>query len=151
MEPIYWETLEYPEKHRGKDWFAAVWLIAISGAVTSFILGNFLFGALILIGTISLMLFAVRKPEKLIVTIDKTGVRINKQFYPYHTIDSFWVEEKKESSRLFLGLKKALIPYTVISIERQAPEKVRNYLARFLEEKEHTESLFEVLLGKLGF
>ena len=151
MEPIQWRTLEYPEKHRGKDWFFVVWLIAISGAVTSFILGNFLFAVLILVGTTSLMLFAVRKPEELVITIGKTGVRISKQFYPYKIIESFWVEEKESSSRLFLGLKKVLTPYTVITIEGPSPEKVRNRLAQFLEEKEHAESLFEVLMDRLGF
>jgi len=145
-----WQTLEYPEKHRGKDWFFAVWLLAVSGAATSFILANFLFGVLIIVGTIGLTLFATRKPNLLNISIEERGVRIDKQFYFYKDIDSFWAEEG-ETPRLFIGLKKALLPYIVISIEDYSPEEIRDYLSRYLEEKEHTESLFEVLMDRLGF
>ena len=46
---ISWEVPAYEHRPKTSDWYWALGIIAVSGSVAAFFLGNFLFGVLILV------------------------------------------------------------------------------------------------------
>ena len=148
---IEWETQEYEHKNRSPDWFWSVGIMAVAGAITSIILNNILFAVIIILASFSLLIYARRHPDTIIVTLDNKGVRIDKYFYPYHTLESFWVEENDGPPKIILKSQKLIMPYIVVQIENVDPNKVRRYLEKYIPEVFHNESHFHKIMERLGF
>lgn len=153
LAPLHWQTLEYEEKERSADWFWAVGIITIAVAVTSIIFNNILFALVIIIGGFALSLYAARPPKEIDVVLDDMGIRIEKYFYPYRTLESFWVEEREDSSRVLIKSQRLIMPYIILPINEEEiePEEIRNYLGRYLPEVFHSESTFHHIMEYLGF
>lgn len=150
-QPLHWQTSEYEEKERHPDWFWSVGILTVAIAATSIILNNVLFALIILLGGFSLTIYAIRKPKKIDVALNEKGVLLDKLFYPYYTLESFWIEEHETHPRILIKSQKLLMPYLVINIEEVEPEKVRKYLVRHIHEVFHSESIFHRILERLGF
>ncbi|MEQ1500278.1 MAG: hypothetical protein ABL917_02825 [Parcubacteria group bacterium] len=151
MEKISWQTHEYHHTEKTSDWYWIVGIVTVSIAIIAIILNNIIFALLIIVSSITLSLFASKKPEIIDVNIDNSGITINKTRYPYSHLDSFWVELTHFRPRIILKSKKLLMPYIVIFIEEVEPEEIRSVLSSKLEEVEHHEPFLEKLLIYLGF
>jgi len=153
QEDIKWEALEYEHRHRSPDWYWALGIIALSGAVAAIIFGNILFGILILIASFTMALFAARPPKMVSFEIGLRGVRIGKTFYPYTTLHSFYVETGHEghTPAIYLRSKKPLSPHIVLPLPPGDPHLVRDFLLVHLHEEEHHDSFAEHFLAFFGF
>ena len=154
--PLHWQTLEYENRERSADWFWAVGIITISIAVTSIIFNNILFALVVLLGEFSLSLYAARPPKEIDIVLDDMGVRIEKFFYPYRTLESFWVEETEHRARVLIKSQRLIMPYIIVPIshyddEEVEPEEIRKFLGRYLPEVFHSESTFHHMMEYLGF
>lgn len=149
---ISWQALEYEHRERSVDWFWALGIVALTGAVISFLLENFLFGVFILVGAFVLALYAVRKPHILYFELNDKGVVIGKRLFPYETLDSFWVEDRFEGRepKLFFTSKKAFVPHLIIPLSDMSPSQIREFLSSRVEEKEQFESLAHKFLEFFG-
>jgi hypothetical protein len=148
---LHWQTHEYEDRDRSPDWFWAVGIIAIAAALASVILGNVLLAIIILLGSFTLLIYAARKPNRYDVVIDNRGVRIDKYFYPYHTLESFWVEEHKSHPHVLIKSQKLLMPYIVVHINEIDPREVDEFLSHHLPKIFHSESIFHRIMDRLGF
>ncbi len=148
--PIEWEAYEYEYSDKHGDWFWAVGVLTVAIAATAIILGNVLFAIVILLGGFTLTVYAAREPRRMTVSIDSTGVRMDKHYYPYRTLESFWVDEEG-SPKILLKSQKLIMPYIIVPIEDVSPEKVRRYLERYLPETFHSETVFQKFMEYLGF
>jgi len=90
---IEWDAHEYEHKERTSDWYWAVGIVGVSGAVASIIFGNLIFGFLLLLCVFSLSLYINRPPDTTKVVINEVGVLRGDTFYPYSTLHSFWIDE----------------------------------------------------------
>lgn len=156
LAPLHWQTLEYEHRDRSADWFWAVGIITVSIAVTSIIFNNLLFALVVLLGGFALSLYAARPPKEIDVVLDEVGIRIEKLFYPYRTLESFWVEETEHRARVLIKSQRLIMPYIILPIthdsdEAVEPEEVRDFLRRYLPEVFHSESTFHHLMEYLGF
>ncbi len=149
--PLQWETLEYIHTEKSADWFWTVGIIAVAIAATAIILNNVLFGILILLATFTLCIYAARHPLVIDVEINDRGIRIDKYFHPYTSLDSFWVEENVHHPKILVKSKKLLMPYITVHIEDMDPDEIRDYLNHFLIEEEHTEPFLQKLMEHVGF
>ncbi len=148
---IAWSTQEYEYKEKKTDWYIALVIIAISISLASFLLGNILFAILIIIGTFTLAMYSIREPGTIDVELNKRGIIVNDIIYPYNTLESFWVEEYDREPKIIIQSEKALMPYIIIPLGNIDPDKVREFLFEYIEEKEHHESLLHKLVESLGF
>jgi len=155
---IYWETPEYYHETKDSDWFWIVGIISLSIIFLSFIYGNILLAILIFIGTINIFLHANKEPAIREITISEKGIRIDKTFYPYLTLESFWIEIHEHEdfkdfqiARLLIKSKKLLVPLIVIPIEYENLDELREFLSIFLEEVEHREPLVHKISEYFGF
>ena len=149
---IEWDAHEYEHKERSPDWFWAVGIISVSIAATSVILGNIIFGILILIGAFSLSLFANRPPSYIHMTMDERGVTRGRVRYPYSTLESFWIDTDHPHKKIILRSEKLLMPLIVVPLGDDADvDQIHEKLSNFLREEFHSLPFVEKILEYLGF
>jgi hypothetical protein len=151
-EKISWKALEYKKKIKTVDWYWAVIIIALSAIVISIILHNTLFAILIFISIFSLLIFSFKDPEMFEISIDERGIVVNKDMYPFSSLESFWVDITDEKEpKILLKSKKVIMPFIIIPIEEYHHLDIREFLLRYLEEKEINEPISHKIMDKLGF
>ena len=150
---LEWSALEHEHIHKSSDWFWALGIIAIAGAITSIIFSNILFAIVILIGAFVVGMHASKKPNMVHFRITNRGIIIDKVMHPYSSLESFWVEDEHEDMipKLLVKSNKLLSPHIIIPIEHISPDDVRNYLLEYLDEEEDSESLAQKIMEFFGF
>lgn len=160
MHSIQWEAPEFYHNPKSSDWYWALGIIAISIVILTFIYGNILLGIVILIGTVAVFMHADKEPIVREIELNEKGIRIDKTFYPYKTLDSFWLETHEIEhdeygnlifAKLLIKSKKIFMPLIVIPVEYPDLEEIREFLSIFIEEEEHHEPLIQKLTEYLGF
>jgi hypothetical protein len=152
FKPLHWQTHEYEPRERSNDWFWAVGIITVAIVVTAIIFNNVLFALVMFLAGFSLSLYAARPPQIMDVVLDEIGVRVDRHFYPYRSLESFWVEEHDGLPRIFLKSQKLIMPYIIIPISEEASlEKIKRFLDRHLPEVFHSESMLEKMMERMGF
>ncbi len=150
MQPLTWTALEYEHKTRSSDWFWSLGVVALGGAILAIVLGNILFALFIILGAVTLALYALRHPHEVAYEINDRGLVINNALFPYQTLESFDIHDHLHTPRLMVKSQKVVMPYLVIPIEGVHPEDVREMLAERIPEVDIPESLSEKLMAVFG-
>jgi len=149
---IIWHTLEYKKKEKTADWYWAVIIIAISIVVISILIHNILFAILVVLSIITLLMFSNREPLIIEVEINDKGIRVEKELYPFSSLEAFWIDAMDEDDpKIILRSKKVVMPLLVIPIDEYNHEDIRLILLDKLEEREMHEPLPQKIMAKLGF
>lgn len=154
MEPLRWSALEYADKEHSTDWFWGLGLITLVGVGICVYFENYLLSVLVLVAGVSFAIFSIRKPRIMGYEITDDGVRIQDIFYPFNTLESFWVtteDTENETPKLILESKKFFIPHITIPINDYDPKTVSDFLIRYLPKVEHHEPFIHILAERLGF
>lgn len=151
--PLHWEAFEYEMRERSSDWFWAVGIITVAVAVTAIIFNNVLFAVVILLGGFVLSMYAAKPPRKIDVVIDEIGIRVDRHFFPFRSLESFWIDEHHHVPKMLVKSQRLIMPYISIPLDLDEVEAddVRRYTSRFIPEIFHGESIFEKILERLGF
>jgi hypothetical protein len=151
--PLEWEAHEYLHTEKAPDWYWALGLIAIAGAVAALTFNNVLFAVFILIAAFFLAIFAARKPNTVRFAVTQRGVRIDDLLYPFSSLESFAIDEltPEHTPKLILESRKIFVPRIVIPIEGVSADDVHDFLLDFLHEEDHVEPLTHHFMGWLGF
>jgi hypothetical protein len=140
---LQWVALEYEEKERTPDWYWALGVIIIAGAIASIIFDNYFFAVLLLVSGGLMTLFTIKKPEMVPYEINKKGIKIKNRIYLFEKIKSFWVqknpsEEERELHgnlpdeelfpTLFIKTERAFMPIISIPIREEYADNIRNIM-----------------------
>lgn len=152
-QPLTWRGHEYVHTEKTADWYWALGLIAVAGAVASLLFNNVLFAILILFGAFVLALFASRKPKEVEFSLTQRGIRINAVLYPYQSLESFAIDELTPTHvpKLIIESKQTFSPTLIIPLEHVSADHIHDYLLDFLPEDEHIEPLSHRIMEWLGF
>ena len=157
VEKLTWSALEYEDKERSRDWFWALGVIVVTGALASIIFENYFFAALLIIGGILLGFFAIKKPEVVEYELNPDGLHTHNRLYPYKSIKAFWVQadfspEPLLRPMLFIHSERAFIPVISMHIPLEIAEDIHEIFSSFnipeVEMKEHSS---EKIMEALGF
>jgi hypothetical protein len=148
-----WNVREYPDKKRHPDWYWGVCLIAIGLAVLSVISGNLLFAIVIVLATMTLLLYAVRTPRAIMVDVGDDGIVVEGLWHPYKTLESFWIDTTDPyHAKLILEPKGTFSFHVVVPISGEIHEnELREFLLKYLKEEEHEEPFAHKIMERLGF
>lgn len=96
---------------------------------------------------LALLILIRQKPsQKLKIKINKSGIKINNDFYEYRDLESFSV------SNFYLTLKQKKTFSSNIRIPIiEEKNKIKNYLKKYLKYKKQEESVLDILAERLGF
>ena len=148
---LQWMAYEHEHIERGSDWFVALGVIAVSAALMSILFGNVLFALLIIVASFTIGLIARTPPEMHEFEISEKGIRTGKNFHPYDSIISFWVDEELEKPLLLVDTTTFMTPNLIIPIDDMHPDDIRAYLRHFAEEVPMKEPLAHKILEFFGF
>ena len=151
-QKIKWQAPEYKHTDKKSDWFWAVWIIALSISIAAIIYNNFLFAILIIVGSFTLVMFAMREPQIINFEVNTKGIIIEKTFYPYRHLKSFWInDDNEEDKKLFIQSDKMLMPLIHIPLAEEYTEEIQEILSKNLDEEEIEEPFSHKLMEYLGF
>jgi hypothetical protein len=151
INKIDWVAPEYPFWKKSREWYIAVSIIGGSLVIAAVIFNNFILAVLITIIIFSLLIMATVPPKKISVSIDNKGVIIGSYLYSFINLESFWISNLENPSRLYLKSKKVFSPMIMIEIMDTEEEMIRNFLKKYLKEEELYESLLHRVMERLGF
>ena len=152
VQEISWEDYEYAYYERGPGWYWSVYLIAGAFFIGAILLRNFLFAIFIVLATLTSVLYAKRRPDVVEFSVNRSGIRENKKYYPYGMLHSYWIDDtSREFPKLLLLSKKAFVPLIVIPLANTDSEAVRNIVSNYLPEKIQQEPISSKIMEYLGF
>jgi len=147
-----WKAPEYPYYEKSSDWYWVLGIIALALIVVAFLMKNFLFVLLVLLGAFAVVLYAVRIPRIITVTISGRGIQIDDRLFPYETLQSFWIFYRPgDHHELSLKSDRTLMPYIKIPLPDTDPNEIRELLVKYLKEAKQEESMVETLARLIGF
>lgn len=136
-EIIGWRAPTHEKGDRSTDWYWALGIIGVCGALAAVLLGNVLFAVIIGVGALSLGVLVAREPREHDVRIEVQGITVDGDFYPWESLRSFWVAPGRNATRLFVTTGGIVHPHLVLAIHEPAdPQDVYDYLSIFLPEEE---------------
>lgn len=147
-----WSAYEHEFIERDSDWFWALGIIAVSGAIISILFRDVLFGIAILAAAVAFGILATTTPQLATFEISERGIRINGKLHRYHEIISFWVEDEHHDGRslLLIDTVKFMAPNFVIPIEGVDPHQVRVFLKRHAKEVPMKEPIAHRIIEFVG-
>src|SRR3989338_2705480 len=143
---ISWETPEYIPRDRSADWFWAVGIIATAIIFTSVLLNNVLLAVFFFIATVTIFIYAKRKPDMITVEIAEDGISAGRNMYPFSILKAFFVNENQPISHLLIQSSGITNSMLVIPIGKMNLQKVREILKNYLPEERIDEPLSQKIL-----
>src|SRR3989338_5676837 len=148
---LRWSAFEHEHVPRGRDWYLALGIVAVSAAITSILFHDVLFAVLILIAAGTLAMLANVPPEIVRFEISDRGIRAGDTMHRFEEIISFWVEEEGHDRPLLLvDTVKLMSPNLIIPLENIDPHVVRSYLREHAEEIPMKEPVSHKILEFFG-
>jgi len=143
---ISWFAFEFENHLKVPAWFLAGGFLAVALLVVAAITKNFLFFLVIILSSFSLFIWTQKKAKRIKFKLTSRGIIIDKILYNYENLNSFWIfYEPPETKYLSIESKKFFMPKIIIPLAAQAPDKIREFLLKYLPEKEHHESAIDAL------
>lgn len=146
---ISWEAPEHKEDIKGNDWFWALGVIVLTGSIIAIIYANYFFAGILILGGIMLGLTVNKKPEMMYYELNKKGLRVNNELYPYERISEFGIYEHKP----VLAVRTERLMFPIISTS--FPEEMRSEIHEMftknnVKETNLTEHTAEKIVKFLG-
>lgn len=151
MDHLEWQAYEYTPKKNSSDWYWTVGIVAVTVAIISIFFSNIIFAIFVIIAAASLALFTLRHPSTHSYEINEKGIRVENRFYPYDTLDAFWIEDYGHVPKVLIKSQKTFMPLIVMPIGDVHPADIRDFLLGYLPEKQLSEPLPQKLMEYLGF
>ncbi|HUO50419.1 MAG TPA: hypothetical protein VMU25_02550 [Candidatus Paceibacterota bacterium] len=147
-----WSAYEHEFIERDSDWFWALGIIAISGAIISVLFHDVLFALVILFAALAFGILATTAPQLATFEVSERGIRINGKLHRYHEIISFWVEDEHHEGRplLLIDTVKFMAPNFVIPIENIDPHRLRMFLKKHVREVPMKEPIAHKIIEFVG-
>jgi hypothetical protein len=150
-EIVSWLVDEYVRHERGTWWYVLSGLACLALLIYSVLTQNFLFAIIVIMFAVITGLSAMREPRKMLINITDLGVGIGDDFYPYKTIQKFWIlYEPPEVKNVYFEFKLSPMRRLTIPLHEQNPIDVRSALVRFLDEDlEMEDEPMSEIIGKV--
>ncbi len=148
---ISWNAPEHFYVEKSPDWYWAVGIITLAISAVTIIFGNIITGIFVLVAAVALVIHASQPPRIVYHEINDRGLIVHDKFYPFLTLESFWIPHDELPPKIILKSRKLLMPYIVLFIDELDPEDVREIMLRYIAETEHREHFLHKVLERLGF
>lgn len=149
-----WEGREYDHSPKSADWYWALGIIAIAGAVAAVLFGSYLVAVLILIAAGALALHAGKQPALHRFRVVERGLYIGDEMHPFEHMVSFSVLEDIEGKfppLLSIKNRSWLSPHLVIPLAGVDADLVYAHFLERIDEDEHHHTLSDLVAAWLGF
>jgi hypothetical protein len=149
---VSWEAPEHRHIEKTNDWYWVVGIIGLAGSVASILTKNVLFGVVILLGTVTLILFGSRPPRIIAYEVSVRGVRVDDTFFPYDALEVYSInEDLPDGPQLIVRPKHLFSTLLIMSIPEEYIDDIDILLGQKLPEVHLQEPLSHRILELVGF
>lgn len=153
QEPVVileWQGQESEFVHKSPSWYWTVGILSVGTATAAFIVGNFLFGVILLLAGFTTSLLGSRRPAIHTFKMSDRGVHIGDQIFKYENINRFAIEEDHPKKLLF-ELHEGLVKVITIPLDNTDHRQLRTeFKNRDIEEVEHLNTAVARLSDWMG-
>jgi len=148
---IQWKFPEYIERAKSKAWYIIVLGLLAIMIVYSIITTNVLFAVILVLAVFTIIFQNLQPPRQVPVVIGEDGIIIDKSFYPYKMLKSFWLAyDPPEIKYLYLDFTSNIRKSLSIPLDDVNPLELREFLINYIEEDlTREEEEVEETLGRL--
>ena len=153
FSPISWHAPTHEYAERSTDWYWALGVLALAGAVLAIFFGNILLAVIIGLASFIVGFLAIKEPRMCEIEVNERGVRVDTNLYPYRSLKSFAIDdESRERVQLIVMTTSILNPELVLPLgDHVTPEQLKAALLQKLPEGEHVESALSRIADVFGF
>jgi len=158
MEPklrsIEWEALEHHHDLKSNDWFWVLGILTFCGAVASVVFENLLLALIILFGGTIVGILANRPAKTVNYIINQRGVKIDSSFYPYTTLDHYYIDDHPIlGHQLLIKSQKLFMPLLILPLpeDKDDIDGIEAIIAERIPEEHLEEPLANRILEFFGF
>jgi hypothetical protein len=149
---LRWSAQEHEHVERSSDWYWALGVAAVCLAVTAVLFHDTLFGLLIIIGAVTMALYAREPRPTHSFELSGRGIKIDDTLHHWDDIISFWIEEDNDAApTLLVDTTKPLSPNLIIPLDQVDHTAVRELLLKHCSEVPMREPLPHKIMEALGF
>lgn len=128
---VEWKGQEFEFVPKSATWYWTIGILSFGCAAAAFIVGNFLFGIILLLagGTISLL--GSRRPMMHVFKISDRGIHVGDQLFRYENIQHFAIDDHHTSgapTKLHFGLHQGIVKVMTIPLTGVDFRSVRSAL-----------------------
>lgn len=147
-----WRAYEFIYYPKTSGWYLVNLLIVLTLILFALWQKNFLLIIFLVIAEILVLVWANREPKELEFELNDKGIRVenNLQYY-FNDLEGFAIKENEDLSEIFILQKTKFRPVVKIPLPKGLTFQVRNFMLKFLPEKEIEESFLDSLSKIIGF
>lgn len=139
---VIWEAYEHHHDKKPSEWFLILGIMTLSLTIASVLLGNTLFGIVIIVGGALVALVATREPKIISYAVTQRGLRIDDSLYPYTALECFCIDEESNfGPQLLVKSEKMFMPLLILPLPEDAQHEIEQIVAERLPEQ-HLEEPF---------
>lgn len=152
LKSITWEAPEHHHTEKTGEWYTILGIVCLAASAAAFMVGNALFGILILLAGITMTLTSLRAPEVIPFSVSSRGVRVDERLYPFTNLESYYIdEEDPRGPQLLLKGERLVMPLIVIPLPADAVDEIEDIIRDRLPEEHLEEPFFSKVLEFFGF
>lgn len=140
-----WKAKEFEFVPKTSTWYWSIGILSVGSAVAAFIVGNILFGIILLLAGGTVSLIGSRRPALHHFRITDRGIHVGDQIFKYDNISRFAMDDHLKEGvpeKLHFELKQGIVKVITIPLEGADFRKVRTELKnRNIEETEDLDTL----------
>lgn len=146
LKAVTWEAPEHRHIEKSTEWYWVVSIIALAGAIWSVVLGDLLFGLVILLAATVMIMMSHHKPRVMQFEVSLRGIRRDSALFPYGTLESFCIDAENPNGPLLIVKSKHFLMHLIII---PIPEQYIDEIEHILMPRLHTEHLEEPIAHRL--
>lgn len=145
-----WRAPEYEKQGKSRNWYVATFSIGAFLVGSSIWMKNYLLIIVVVMFGIVLYILNKKEPLTLDIALTEKGVKMGEKFYPYNTLQEFWIIYDPPVKTLNFKNNRTFFPEISMQIMDQNPVNIREILLPFLDENpEKTEESTTDRLSRL--
>ena len=110
-----------------------------------------MFIVVIVLSAVLIYIYSLKHPRKVVFSITTYGVLVDKKFYDFDNLSSFWIFYNPPFKELVINAKKTFSLKIQMPLDEVDPVKIRSILIKFLPEKKEEHSLIDLLAHYFRF
>ena len=150
-EIIEWEAYESLHGERSIDWFWGVGLTGIIVGVVAILIGNILLAILAIVGTATVVIVALKHPDKYYYALTPRGVIEAETLYLWSELDVFWVQES-DPPLLLIKSRRDTLPLLDLPLPETVDTKViHDFMYQYIDDEPLRLGTLQQIMNRLGF
>lgn len=141
---LSWEAPEFVHHVRDIKWYLLAFLVVFSLLGYSIYSKDWFFILVLVLVIFGVSSYLKTAPKIRKYAVTRLGIFIDKNFFSYDELNSFWIIFNEKIKILNILPNKKYIPPLTILLEDQDPMTIKNILKKFiLQEEKRSENFFE--------